>query len=62
MRRAELVGELIGLTDAEFSAPPDPKHTAGNTRRVKDVCEHVLRAQDWQMTGIRDGITAFRKR
>ena len=60
LRRAELVGELIGLTDAEFTAPPDPKHTAGNTRSVKDVCEHVLRAQGWQMDGIRTGIEAHR--
>ncbi len=59
--RAELVAELIGLTDAEFTAAPDPKYTASNERSIKDVCEHVLHVQNWQMNGIRDAVTTYRK-
>ena len=62
LRRAELVGELIGLSDADLDKKPSPELVAGNERSVREICEHVLQAQDWKMRSIENGLSAFRKR
>ena len=60
LRRAEMVAELIGLSDEQLDLPPDPAHTAGNTRTIREVCEHVLQVQDWIIRGVRDGVAQYR--
>ncbi|MBT3265970.1 hypothetical protein HN371_02400 [Candidatus Poribacteria bacterium] len=62
MHRAEMVGELIGLTDADLDAKPSPEHTAGNGRSVREVCEHVLHVQGWLMGGVARGLSSARER
>ena len=61
LRRAELVGELIGLTDGDLDKKPSPEMVAGNERSIREICEHVLHVQDWKMRGIENGLTAFRE-
>jgi hypothetical protein len=60
LRRAEMVGELIGLTDAQLDARADPLLVAGNQRSIREVCEHVLAAQRWITSGVEDAIAAHR--
>ncbi len=61
MRRADLVGQLIGLNDGDLDRRPDPRHTAGSAMTVSEVCRHVLEAEDWQMRGIEDGLSHWRQ-
>ena len=37
LRRAELVGELIGLTDEDLDKKPQPEHVATNERSIRGV-------------------------
>jgi hypothetical protein len=60
LRRAEMVSDLIGLSDADLDKKPDPAHVATNERTVRDVCEHVLHVQDWLMRGIESGLAHHR--
>lgn len=60
LRRAELVSELIGLSDADLDRKPAPELVAGNERSIREICEHVLKVQDWKMGGIENGLAAFR--
>jgi len=62
LRRAELVSELIGLSDEDLDEKPAPELVAGNERSIREICEHVLEAQDWKMQGIESGLSAFRGR
>ena len=61
LRRAELVSELIGLSDEDLDKKPAPEMVAGNERSIREVCEHVLHVQDWKMRGIENGLSAFRE-
>ena len=60
LQRAALVGELVGLRDEDLDKMPDPAHTAGNTRSIRQVCEHVLQVQQWLSSGVRDGTANHR--
>jgi len=60
LRRADMVGELIGFTDADLDRKPSQEHTAGNDRSVREVCEHVLHVQKWLMGGIERGVSSAR--
>ncbi|MBM3239669.1 hypothetical protein FJZ31_25560 [Candidatus Poribacteria bacterium] len=60
LRRAEMVSELIGLNDEDLDRKPSPELVAGNERSIREVCEHVLRVQKWIMSGVEDGISAYR--
>jgi len=62
LRRAELVSELIGLTDEDLDKKPAPERVAGNDRSIREICEHVLKAQNWKMSGIENGVTEYRKK
>ena len=35
---------------------------AGIDRSIREICEHVLKAQNWKMCGIQDGVAECRKR
>ncbi len=61
LRRADMVSELIGLTDADLDRKPSPEHTAGNDRSAREVCEHVLHVQKWLMGGIERGVSSTRQ-
>ena len=61
LRRAEMVSELIGLNDEDLDRKPSPELVAGNERSIREICEHVLGAQRWIMSGVEDGISAYRK-
>ena len=61
LHRANMVSELIGLTDADLDAKPSPEHAAGNDRSVREVCEHVLHVQKWLMGGIERGVSSARE-
>lgn len=61
LRRAEMVSELIGLNDEYLDRKPSPELVAGNERSIREICEHVLGAQRWIMSGVEDGISAYRK-
>ncbi|HJP31973.1 MAG TPA: hypothetical protein QGF95_15625 [Candidatus Latescibacteria bacterium] len=60
LRRAELVSELIGLTDDDLDRKPAPEHVAGNERSIREVCEHVQHVQSWLMSGIEGGLETYR--
>ncbi len=61
LRRAELVSELVGLPDGALDRKPAPEHVAGNERSIRDVCDHVLRVEQWLLGGIERGITRSRR-
>jgi hypothetical protein len=61
LRRVEMVSELIGLNDEDLDKKPPPELVAGNDRSVREICEHVLHAQKWIMSGIQNGISEYRK-
>jgi hypothetical protein len=61
VKRAELVSELVGLNDEDLNRKPDPGLTAGSTKTVREVCEHVLAVEDWKMRGIEDALHHYRK-
>ena len=60
LHRAEMVSELIGLTDEDLDLKPAPEDVAGNERSVREVCEHVLQVQNWLMSGIENGVRSCR--
>ena len=60
LRRAEMVSELIGLSDADLDKKPDPTHVATNERTIRKVCEHVLHVQDGLMRGVEGGLAQHR--
>jgi hypothetical protein len=61
LRRAEMVSELIGLSDEDIDKKPSPELVAGNDRSIREICEHVLHVQKWIMSGIENGIEEYRK-
>ncbi|MEW6749839.1 MAG: hypothetical protein AB1505_02545 [Candidatus Latescibacterota bacterium] len=61
LQRAALAAELVGLTDADLDRAPDPVHTAGNTRTVRQVCQHVHHVQEWILRGVQDGVESWRR-
>lgn len=61
LRRAEMVSELIGLTDADLDCKPLPELVAGNERSVREVCEHLLEWEPWIVAGIENGLAAYRQ-
>lgn len=61
LNRMQMIGELIGLTDADLDKKPSPELVAGNERSIREVCEHVLHVQRWILAGIEDGVTTYRE-
>ncbi len=60
LARAELIAQFAGLDDTDLDRAPDPKFTAGSTKTIREVCEHVLQAEDWKMRGIEDALSHYR--
>jgi hypothetical protein len=60
LRRAEMVGELIGLNDDDLDKKPSPEFVAGNSRNIREVCEHVLTMQEWMLSVIEAGLSEYR--
>jgi len=61
LRRAEMVSELVGLTDNDLDKKPSPDLVAGNERSIREVCEHVLTMQEWMLSVIETGLSEYRK-
>lgn len=61
LRRAEMIGELIGLIDEDLGQKPSPKFVAGNERNIREVCEHVLAMDKWMLSVIEAGLSEHRK-
>lgn len=62
LRRAEMVSELLGLTDEDIDKKPSPEFVAGNERSIREVCEHVLTMQEWMLSVIEAGLYEYRKK
>lgn len=60
LRRAEMVSELIGLSDEDLDKKPSPRHVAGNDRSLREICEHVIHVQKWLTAGVENGIQEHR--
>lgn len=61
LRRAEMVSELIGLTDEDLDQKPSPELVAGNERSIREVCEHLLEWEPWIVAGIENGLAEYRQ-
>jgi len=62
LRRAEMVSELVGLSDEDLDKEAAPDLVAGNARTIREVCEHVLHVQRWILSGMEDGLKSYRER